>query len=71
MLLRHAAAQLGTAALPSQREMLQEVAVLAADGASARFLWRLGIGPQGCWMVTGIFSDHDVQNTDWQQHPHV
>lgn len=25
---------------------LQEVAVLAEDGASARFLWRLGIGAQ-------------------------
>ncbi|PRW60354.1 riboflavin kinase isoform B [Chlorella sorokiniana] len=71
LLLHHAAAQLGTAVLPSQREMLQEVAVLAEDGASARFLWRLGIGAQGCWMVTGIFSEHDLLNTDWQQQQHI
>lgn len=71
LLLRHAAAQLGTAALPSQRELLQEVGVLAADGSSARFLWRLGIGQQGCWMVTGIFSEPDLQAADWQKQPHI
>ncbi|KAI7836203.1 hypothetical protein COHA_009928 [Chlorella ohadii] len=71
LLLHHAAAQLGTAVLPSQHEMLQEVAVLAEDGASARFLWRMGIGAQGCWMVTGIFSEHDLLHTDWQQQQHI
>lgn len=48
----------------------QEVAVLAADGASARFLWRVGIGPHGCWMVTGIFSEGDLAG-DWQKQHHV
>lgn len=26
---------------------------------------------QGCWMVTGIFSEHDLLNTDWQQQQHI
>ncbi len=26
---------------------------------------------QGCWMVTGIFSEHDLLHTDWQQQQHI
>ena len=51
--------------------MLQEVSVLAPDGASARFLWRLSLGPQGCWMVTGIFCEADLEEEGWQQRPHI
>jgi hypothetical protein len=66
LLLRHAAVQLGAAALPTQRQALQEVAVLAADGASARFVWRLGMASHGCWMVSGIFSAQEAAE-GWQQ----
>lgn len=71
LLLRHAAAQLGAAALASPREQWQEVSVLAADGASQRFLWRLGMGAQGCWMVTGIWGGADLEAPGWQDTPHV
>lgn len=60
LLLRHAAVQLGAAALPTQRQLLQEVAVLAADGASARFVWCLSMASHGCWMVSGIFSGEEA-----------
>lgn len=49
----------------------QEVSVLAADGASARFVWRLGMGAQGCWMVTGIFTQADLAQEGWQQRHHI
>ncbi|KAL4447546.1 hypothetical protein ABPG75_004765 [Micractinium tetrahymenae] len=60
LLLRHAVVQLGPAVLPTQREMLQEVAVMAADGASARFLWRLTLSSHSCWMASGILSANEA-----------
>lgn len=38
----------------------QEVAVLAADGASARFVWRVSLSSNGCWMTSGILSAQDA-----------
>jgi hypothetical protein len=61
-LCRHTAppALLG-AALPNQRSLLQEVVLGGIGGASpaeaasaARFLWRLGMQADGCWMVRSI-----------------
>eukprot|EP00887_Chlorella_sp_A99_P003174 scaffold9.g3174.t1 len=55
LLLGHAAAQLGPAALPSQREQLQEVFVFGGEGSGAAvYTWRLGMQANGCWMVLGI-----------------
>jgi hypothetical protein len=53
----HAAAELGQSALPSQRQFLQEVVLTGAgsqggeEGSSGRFLWRVGMQADGCWMV--------------------
>ena len=30
--------------------------MLAADGASARFVWRLSLSTHGCWMASGILA---------------
>lgn len=63
VLLHHSEAYLGAAALPSQRVMLQEVVVLGGGpggggsrggAGGVRFLWRMGMQANGCWMVTGI-----------------
>jgi hypothetical protein len=62
-LLRHAGAQLGPAALPQRGGLLQEVWVRAAAAAAgqegeglvaARFVWRLSLQPNGCWMTSSI-----------------
>ncbi len=47
--------------IPHRIRYLQEVAVLAEDGASARFLWRMGIGAQvrfRCRMLAGVGALH-------------
>lgn len=44
---------------------------MSHDGASARYLWRLGMGAQGCWMVTGIWGEADLAVEGWQQQPHI
>ena len=59
-LLGHGRAELGAAALPSQRDMLQLVTVHPAGGGGGgtgggtAFRFRLGLQANGCWMVTGI-----------------
>jgi hypothetical protein len=60
VLLGHAGVRLGAAALRSQAEQLQEVAVLAADGSSASFVWRLTLATHGCWMASGIFAADEL-----------
>lgn len=62
LLGEHAAAELGQSALPSQRQFLQEVVLtgcgssgsLGGEEGSGRFLWRLGMQADGCWMVRSI-----------------
>jgi hypothetical protein len=58
MLCKHSGAELGSSALPSQRHFLQEVVLQDAGSSSsssdARFLWRLGMQADGCWMVRAI-----------------
>ncbi len=53
LLLRHGSAELGAAALPSQRQQVQEV-VLGSGGRQVAFLWRVCMQGNGCWMVQGI-----------------
>jgi hypothetical protein len=61
-LCAHTGAELGASALPSQRQLLQEVVLSGADdgasssrsSSSSRFLWRLGMQADGCWMVRSI-----------------
>ena len=61
-------ARLGAAALPTQREQLQEVELVGLGGGGSegggssggtRFVWRLGMAAHGCWMVSGIFASED------------
>ena len=55
LLLGHSLAQLGPAALPSQREQLQEVVVWGGGGIGAAvYRWRLQLQPNSCWMVAAI-----------------
>jgi hypothetical protein len=68
VLVGHGGVQLGNAALPTQREQLQHVAVLAADGTTEHFVWRLGMNTNGCWMVSGIFAAEELGCESLQQH---
>ena len=67
LLVGHAGVQLGGAALPTQREQLQHVSVLAPDGTSAQFVWRLGMSTHGCWMASGIFSAEELAGGPQQE----
>jgi hypothetical protein len=55
VLVGHAGARLGAAALASQRTQLQEVRVApAGGGAEAAFLFRMELASSGTWMVGAI-----------------
>ena len=66
LLGQHVRAELGASALPTQRQFLQEVVLYGPGGGAAdssagegqhavgRFLWRLGMQADGCWMVRSI-----------------
>jgi len=58
-LLNHSSVLLGSAALPTQHSMLQEVWVESVGGSAVRdwvrFVWSLSVEPStGCWMCTQI-----------------
>jgi hypothetical protein len=55
LLAGHASAELRRAAMPSQRELLQEVDVSAGvSGERASFLWRVVQQANGCFMTVAI-----------------
>eukprot|EP00775_Hariotina_reticulata_P003670 gene3670-3931_t len=59
LLIAHNRAELGSSALPRQRHFLQEVLLWSKGSSSGssspgRFLWRLGMQADGCWMVRSI-----------------